>query len=80
MMKSDWGFSPLPCHAVQRLSHPITGEAVAIVHGLEEDEIAQGRKRSLIPYVHADIVIRRNGKWQIAASQLARPVEAQAER
>ena len=58
----------------------LLGEDVAIVHGWEEDEIAQGGKRSLIPYVYTDIVLRRNGKWQIAASQLARPVEAQAER
>lgn len=56
------------------------GEDVAIVHGSEEDEIEQGGRRSLIRYVYTDIVMRRDGKWQSVASQLARPVEAQAER
>ena len=59
------------------------GEDVAIVHGWEhgweEDEIEQGGRRSLIRYVYTDIVMRRDGKWQSVASQLARPVEAQAE-
>ena len=48
-------------------------------HGWEEDEIEQGGRRSLIRYVYTDIVMRRDGKWQSVASQLARPVEAQAE-
>jgi hypothetical protein len=50
------------------------------VQGSEEDEIEQGGRRSLIRYVYTDIVMRRDGKWQSVASQLARPVEAQAER
>jgi hypothetical protein len=58
----------------------LLGEDVAIVHGSEEDEIEQGGKRSLIRYIHPDIVMRRDGTWQIVASQLARPVEDQAER
>ena len=53
---------------------------MTIVHGSEEDEIEQGGKRPLIRYVHTDIVMGRDGKWQSEASQLARPVEAQAER
>jgi hypothetical protein len=53
---------------------------VAIVHGSEEDEIEQGGKRSLLRYIHTDIVMRRDGTWQIVASQLARPVADQAER
>jgi hypothetical protein len=32
------------------------------------------------PFVYTDIVMRRDGNWQIVASQPARPVEAQAER
>jgi len=55
------------------------GEDVAIVHGSEEDEVEQGGRRFLIRYVYTDIVMRRDGKWQSVASQLARPVEAQAE-
>ena len=50
----------------------LLGEDAAIVHGSEEAGIAPGGKRSLIPYVYTDIVMRRNGKWQIAASPLAR--------
>ena len=58
----------------------LLGEDVTIVHGSEEDEIEQGGKRPLIRYVYTDIVMGRDGKWQSEASQLARPVEAQAER
>ena len=54
------------------------GEDAAIVHGSEEDEIEQTGRRSLIRHVYTDIVMRRDGKWQSVASQLARPVEAQA--
>jgi hypothetical protein len=45
---------------------------VAIVHGSEEDEVEQGGKRFPIHYVYMDAVVKRNGKWQIVASQLAR--------
>jgi hypothetical protein len=38
------------------------------------DESGRGFSRQ------TDIVLRRDGKWPIAASPLARPVEAQAER
>ncbi|HXP44287.1 MAG TPA: hypothetical protein VN833_28830 [Candidatus Acidoferrales bacterium] len=37
-------------------------------------------ERSLIPYVYVGIALRRDGKWQIMAAQLAKPVEAPAER
>lgn len=58
----------------------LLGEDVAIVPGSEEAEIEQGGKRSLMRYIHTDIVMRRVGKWQSVASELARPVADQAER
>jgi ketosteroid isomerase-like protein len=45
----------------------------AIVHGSEEDEVEQGGKRFSVRYVYTDVVIKRNGTWQIVGSQLARP-------
>lgn len=49
----------------------------AVVHGSEEDEVEQAGKRCSIRYIYMDAVVKRNGKWQIVASQLARPVEIQ---
>jgi hypothetical protein len=46
---------------------------VAIVHGSEEDAGEQAGRRFQIRYVYTDIVMKRSGKWQIVASQLARP-------
>ncbi|MGA7907646.1 MAG: nuclear transport factor 2 family protein [Candidatus Sulfotelmatobacter sp.] len=46
---------------------------VAIVHGSEEDEVEQGGQRFPVRYVYMDVVTKRNGKWQIVASQLAKP-------
>jgi hypothetical protein len=47
----------------------------AIVHGSEEDEVEQAGKRRSIRYIYTDAVVKRNGEWQIVASQLARPAE-----
>jgi ketosteroid isomerase-like protein len=44
----------------------------AIVHGSEEDEIEQHGQRSSVRYVYMDVVIKRDGRWQIVASQLAK--------
>jgi Domain of unknown function (DUF4440) len=48
-------------------------EDFAIVHGSEEDEVEQAGKRFTVRYVYTDLVIKRDGKWQIIGSQLARP-------
>jgi len=48
---------------------------VAIVHGSEDDVVEQGGKRFPVRYVYMDVVVKRNGKWQIVASQLATPRE-----
>jgi ketosteroid isomerase-like protein len=46
---------------------------VAVVHGSEEDEVEQDGRCSPVRYVYTDVVVRRNGKWQIVVSQLAKP-------
>ncbi len=47
-------------------------EDVAIVHGSENDEIERHGVRSAVHYIYMDVVMRREGRWQIAASQLVR--------
>lgn len=49
---------------------------VAIVHGSEVDTVEKGGTRFPVRYVYLDVVMRRNGKWQIVASQLAKASEA----
>jgi len=68
--------------AIRYLSMTSTGrrirllsEAVGIVHGSEEDEVEQSGRRFPIRYIYLDVVTKRDNKWQIVASQLARPVE-----
>jgi hypothetical protein len=45
---------------------------VGIVHGSEEDEVEQEGRRSTVRYIYMDVVIKREGRWQIVASQLAK--------
>jgi uncharacterized protein (TIGR02246 family) len=47
-------------------------EDVAIVHGSEDDEVERHGKRFPIRYVYMDVVVKREGRWQIVGSQLAR--------
>lgn len=47
---------------------------VAVVHGSEDDFVEQGGKRFAAQYVYMDIVMKRDGKWQIVGSQLAKPI------
>lgn len=44
----------------------------AVVYGSEEDEIERGGEWIAVSYVYMDVVVRRNGGWQIVASQLAK--------
>jgi len=53
----------------------LLSEDVAIVHGSEEDDVEQGGQRFPVSYVYMDVVVKRNGKWQIVGSQLAKSVE-----
>lgn len=48
---------------------------VAVVHGSESDEVEVGGKRSAVRYVYLDVLLKRNGEWKLAVSQLARPKE-----
>lgn len=48
---------------------------IAIVHGSEEDDVEQGGQRFPVSYVYMDVVVKRDGRWQIVASQLARQGE-----
>ena len=53
---------------------------VAIVHGSEDDEVEQGGRRFQVRYVYTDVVMKRNGRWQIVGSQLAKPTTGIDER
>ncbi len=48
-------------------------EDVAIVHGSENDVVVQSGKRFHVRYVYMDVVVKRERRWQIVASQLAWP-------
>jgi uncharacterized protein (TIGR02246 family) len=50
----------------------LLSEDVAIVHGSETDEVEQDGRRFPVRYVYMDVVVKRNGKWQIVASQLSK--------
>jgi ketosteroid isomerase-like protein len=52
----------------------------AIVHGSEEDEIERAGERFLVRYIYMDVVMKRNGRWQIVASQLARVAQVDPRR
>jgi uncharacterized protein (TIGR02246 family) len=44
---------------------------VAVVNGSENDEVVQEGQRFAVRYVYMDVVMKRDGQWQIVASQLA---------
>jgi len=46
---------------------------VAIVHGSEEDLVERGGTQAPVRYIYLDVVMKRGGRWQVVASQLARP-------
>jgi uncharacterized protein (TIGR02246 family) len=52
----------------------LLSDDVAIVHGSEDDKLDQGGQHLNIRYVYMDVVMKRNGRWQIIGSQLARPL------
>jgi len=47
----------------------------AIVHGSEDDVVEQGGQRFPARYVYMDVVVKRDGRWQIVGSQLAKQAE-----
>ena len=48
---------------------------MAIVHGVEEDEVEADGKRFPVRYLYMDVVCRRDGRWWIVGSQLVVPAE-----
>jgi uncharacterized protein (TIGR02246 family) len=50
----------------------LLSEDTAIVHGSEEDDVEQGGRRFPVNYVYMDVVVKREGRWQIVASQLVK--------
>ena len=48
---------------------------MAIVHGAEMDEVEAGGKRFPVHYLYMDVVLKRDGRWQIVGSQLVKPAE-----
>jgi uncharacterized protein (TIGR02246 family) len=44
----------------------------AVVHGSESDEVEADGKRFSVRYVYLDVLRKRDGKWKLVASQLAR--------
>ena len=70
--------------AIRYISMVSTGRKIrllskdaAIVHGSEEDDVEQAGQRFPVRYIYMDAVVKRKGKWQIVASQLAKPDEIQ---
>jgi uncharacterized protein (TIGR02246 family) len=51
----------------------LLNDELAIVHGSEEDDVEQGGRRFPARYIYMDVVVKRNGRWQIVGSQLATP-------
>jgi hypothetical protein len=47
---------------------------VAIVHGSEEDEVERTGQRFAVRYIYMDVVVKRQGKWKIVGSQLAKSI------
>jgi ketosteroid isomerase-like protein len=47
----------------------------AIVHGSENDIVEAEGRRFPARYLYMDVVVKRNGQWQIVASLLAKPEE-----
>ena len=45
----------------------------AIVHGSEDDVVDRDGRRVRESYLYMDVVIKRNGHWQIVGSLLAKP-------
>lgn len=48
---------------------------MAIVHGAEMDEVETGGKRVPVHYLYMDVVLKRDGRWQIVGSQMVKPME-----
>lgn len=50
----------------------VLSEDIAIIHGSEEDEVEHDGRRFPVGYVYMDVAMKREGRWQIVGSQLAK--------
>jgi uncharacterized protein (TIGR02246 family) len=50
---------------------------MAVVHGSEDDEVETKGTLSRVRYIYLDVLLKREGKWKLVASQLARPMDSQ---
>jgi ketosteroid isomerase-like protein len=48
---------------------------MAIVHGSESDEVEADGAHFKVQYLYMDVVLKREGRWQIVGSQLVKPNE-----
>jgi uncharacterized protein (TIGR02246 family) len=53
----------------------LLSDELAIVHGSEEDDVEQAGRRFPVRYIYMDVVVKREGRWQIVGSQLVKPPE-----
>jgi len=66
--------------AIRFISMTSTGRRIrlfgdfAIVHGSEEDVVERDGQRLSVRYLYMDVVIKRDGRWQIVGSQLVKPL------
>jgi uncharacterized protein (TIGR02246 family) len=54
----------------------LLSDELAIVHGSEDDDVERGGQRFPVRYVYMDVVVKRDDRWQIVASQLAKLLES----
>jgi uncharacterized protein (TIGR02246 family) len=72
-------FASLRTGAVRYPSIVSTGRTVrvfgemAAVHGSETDEVEQSGRRTSVTYLYLDVLLKRDRRWQIVSSLLAKP-------
>ncbi|MGB9196435.1 MAG: nuclear transport factor 2 family protein [Terriglobales bacterium] len=47
----------------------------AVVHGSESDEVESAGRRFHAGYIYLDVLLKRDGRWKLVASQLAKPAD-----
>ncbi len=47
----------------------------AVVHGSESDEVESAGRRFHADYIYLDVLLKRDGRWKLVASQLAKPAD-----
>jgi len=74
-------FANLQTGAVRYPSIVSTGRTIrlfgdmAAVHGSETDEVDRQGHRTTEKYLYCDVLQKRNGRWQIVSSLLAKPAD-----